>query len=667
MPGSDDVESFWEHLRSGTDLITDTPKERWDAGAYYDASGGADKTYTVKGGFIPDAGWFDATYFNISDSDALGMDPQQRLILELVRALWAHAGYTKAEVAGSNTGVYIGAKDNTYAKNNYHLLPADAYQHTIVNTISNMIAARISDFYHLTGPSQIIDTACSSSLVAIHEACEALQRGKVSLAIAGGISIMVDAFSHIGFSQAQVLSRDGKSYVFDERAQGFVLGEGGGLVLLKDYAQAQRDGDRILGVIAGSAVNNDGKTMGLTVPNKEGQQQVIEQVMSKTGINPAQITYYEAHGTGTLLGDPIEVKAATEVYQSLLGSDQRHYCAMGSVKSNVGHTMTAAGVTGLIKILLQMQHQTLVPTLHCERPHPRFGFEDSPFYPNTSTKPWEVGGTQKRTAALSSFGFGGTNCHMIVEAADPHEITRRSLPVERLSQNYYWLGQEIVQAGPRAQKVLSSTNVPMDGVSPMITPQDRSEAGIEKRVVYDQPLLRDHKILNQQVLMGVAYLSMGIETGYTAFNDAPFTIEKMVFSNPLVLNSGQHATILSNYSIESQVVRISYTKEGIEYACAQGAMARPEERLLFSEDLKSMKATSLKAVSGGQFYDQAHQNCYGPTLRTVEKVYRLSASSTLVALRIAPDHVSSEALFVVPPAIFDGAHVASTMHMIKDV
>ncbi|MEM6602403.1 MAG: type I polyketide synthase, partial [Verrucomicrobiota bacterium] len=234
LPGSENVEAFWEHLRSGTDLITDTPPERWEAAAYYAASGGADKTYTTKGGFISGAGWFDAQYFGVSDADALGMDPQQRLTLELARALWAHAGYRKEEIQGSATGVYLGAKDNNYVKNHYHLLPEAAYQHTIVNNISNMIAARVSDFYHLTGPSQIIDTACSSSLVAIHQACEDVLLGKVPLAIAGGISLMVDAFSHIGFSQAQVLSREGKSYVFDERAQGFVLGEGGGLVLLKE-------------------------------------------------------------------------------------------------------------------------------------------------------------------------------------------------------------------------------------------------------------------------------------------------------------------------------------------------------------------------------------------------------------------------------------------------
>ncbi|MEM6602135.1 MAG: SDR family NAD(P)-dependent oxidoreductase, partial [Verrucomicrobiota bacterium] len=191
LPGSENVEVFWEHLRSGTDLITETPKERWDAAAYYAASGGADKTYTTKGGFISGAGWFDAQYFGVSDADALGMDPQQRLTLELARALWAHAGYAKEEVEGSNTGVYIGAKDNNYVKNHYHLLPEAAYQHTIVNNISNMIAARVSDFYHLTGPSQIIDTACSSSLVAIHQACEDVLLGKVPLAIAGGISIMV--------------------------------------------------------------------------------------------------------------------------------------------------------------------------------------------------------------------------------------------------------------------------------------------------------------------------------------------------------------------------------------------------------------------------------------------------------------------------------------------
>ncbi|WP_103865512.1 SDR family NAD(P)-dependent oxidoreductase [Aquimarina sp. I32.4] len=446
LPESDTIEEFWDNLKGGKDLISDIPKNRWNAMDHYSETGEENKAYTTKGGFMKNPGLFDARYFGVSDVDAISMDPQQRIILELSRSLLAHSGYKKEEFYNSNTAVYIGAKDNNYVRNNYHLLPEGAHQHTIVNNISNMIAARISDFYNLKGTSQIIDTACSSSLVAIHQGCEDILQGKTDMVIAGGVSVMVDAFNHIGFSQAGVLSKDGKSYVFDEKAQGFVMGEGGGLVLLKSYEQAKLDGDSIYGVISGSSVNNDGKTMGLTVPNKEGQKQAIEQVLSKTNIDPSDITYYEAHGTGTLLGDPIEVKAATEVYQSLTRCmSKNQYCAIGSVKSNLGHTMTGAGVSGLIKILLQLQHKTLVPTLHCDKPHPRFKFEESPFYPNINLKPWDVSGSKNRKAAISSFGFGGTNCHMVIEEGENDVvISREPLAIECISNNYYWLGKEMI-------------------------------------------------------------------------------------------------------------------------------------------------------------------------------------------------------------------------------
>ncbi|MEM7381626.1 MAG: type I polyketide synthase, partial [Bacteroidota bacterium] len=455
LPQSDDLEAYWRNLKAGRNLISDTPPDRWDASKHYSKELLPDKTYTTKGGFVNNPGFFDAKYFNVGDAAAVTMDPQQRLTLELTRSLLANAGYRKEELKATKTSTYIGAKDNNYGRNFYHLLPEGAFQHVMVNNISNMIAARVSDFYDLRGESKVIDTACSSSLVAIHEACENIAAGKVDLAIAGGITILTDAFMHISLSQAGVLSRDGKSYVFDERANGFVLGEGGGLVLLKDYQKALADGDRILGVIAGSAVNNDGNTMGLTVPNMEGQKAVIKEALARAGISPAEISYYEAHGTGTLLGDPIEVKAATEVYRSITGGNvKKQYCAIGSAKSNLGHTMMAAGVTGLIKILLQMQHNLIVPTLHCERPHPRFQFEQSPFYPNTELREWK---RDKKIAAISSFGFGGTNSHMVIEKpADGNlDVLRSPLPIERLSRKYYWPGyemKEFASAGQNGKK-----------------------------------------------------------------------------------------------------------------------------------------------------------------------------------------------------------------------
>ncbi|MCP4357639.1 MAG: polyketide synthase, partial [Chloroflexi bacterium] len=417
------------------------PVGRWDADTFYGPlPGQAAKTYTNYGAFIDNIEYFDAKFFGISDEHALTMDPQHRIMLELAQELLDGSGYRPDELAGTNTGVFIGAKENLYVRNSYHLVPQPALQQVLVSSIGNMIAARISDFYNLKGPSQVIDTACSSSLVAIHNACQSILRGETELAIAGGIFLMVDAFAHIGLSQAKVLSDDGKSHIFDERAKGFVLGEGGGLVVLKRYDAAVRDHDQILGVILGSAVNNDGKTMGLTVPDQAAQKAVIEEALNRSRITPDTITYLEANGTGTLLGDPIEIKATSEVYRQY--TTDRQYCAVGSVKSNVGHTMLAAGVTSLIKVILSLNHQQIPATLHCEKPHPRFRFEESPFYPNTRLRAWEPR-NGRWVGAVSSFGFGGTNCHLIIERGRQDHQTRQPLPLTQFNRKRYWLGKSI--------------------------------------------------------------------------------------------------------------------------------------------------------------------------------------------------------------------------------
>lgn len=414
LPQSATPEDFWKHLSDGRELISDLPPERWNlAEVLSDDREALNKAYTCKGGYIDNIGHFDADYFGIAREQAAALDPQQRLALQLARELFADAGYTQEQLRSSSTSVILGAKENNYVRNNYGYLTDKTAKRAVVNSIGNMIAARIADFYDLRGSAKTIDTACSSSLVAIHDACQNLLLGESDMAVAGGIFLLVDPFAHVGFSQADVLSPDGRCYVFDERAQGLVLGEGAGLVLLKRYVDARRDGDNILGVISGSAVNNDGKTIGLTVPNLDGQKAVIRKAVERSGVDVRDIGFYEAHGTGTLLGDPIEVKAATEVYGEFTGSKQ--YCALGSVKSNLGHTMTAAGVTSLIKVLLSIKNKQFPASLNCERAHPRFRFEETPFFPNTSLRDWQPPPGKKRTAAISSFGFGGTNCHMIVE------------------------------------------------------------------------------------------------------------------------------------------------------------------------------------------------------------------------------------------------------------
>ncbi|GAL83172.1 beta-ketoacyl synthase [Sporocytophaga myxococcoides] len=441
FPGADSPQEFWKNLVEEKDVVQEIPIDRWDYRNSFDSEKGKKgKTYSKWGGFINNISAFDNEFFKIKENDAMCLDPQQRILLELTQQLFDQAGYTKAEIANKNIAVITGGASGQWGEL-IDDMDGDLKRNVIVNTIQNMISARISDFYDLKGTSLTIDTACSSSLVAVHEACQKIRLGECEMAIAGGITLLLADGGHIGFSQAEVLSPEGKCNVFDKNANGIVLGEGAGIVLLKSYKKALQDGDQICAVIRGSAVNNDGKTMGLTTPNMLMQKEVIKMALDNSGVDRKSITYLEAHGTGTLLGDPIEVKAAGQIYGA--GNLQKQYCAIASVKANVGHLLHASGVASLIKVSMALKHKVIPASLNCKNPHPRFEFENSPFYPVTATKPWETE-SQPRRAAISSFGFGGTNCHMILEETDPSYVpTRKPLPPTKFKKKRFWPGYPV--------------------------------------------------------------------------------------------------------------------------------------------------------------------------------------------------------------------------------
>ncbi|QSQ25574.1 SDR family NAD(P)-dependent oxidoreductase [Pyxidicoccus parkwayensis] len=437
QPLSANLEEFWRNLTAARRLTREVPEDRLQD---FRTAGGlpGDLRHIRFGGFIDAIDLFDASAFGVSDSDALLMDPQQRFLMELSRELFDAAGYRNEELLGRRVSVFIGGAESTYLKRHRASVPDEVAGRMVVSTIQNMLAARISDHYGFTGTSLTVDTACSSSLVAIHNACRDILSGESEMAIAGGVEIILDPFYFTGFARAGVLTDSPNSYVFDERANGFVLGEGAGLVLLKSYEAALRDGDPILALIAGSAVNNDGRTMGLTTPSQERQTELLTSALEVSGLVPTDVTYLEAHGTGTLLGDPIEIRAATKAY----GRRAEPWCALGSVKSNVGHSLHAAGVTAFLKTALAVERGVIPATLNCERPHPRFRFEESPFRPNTTTSPWAPPGGVRR-AGISSFGFGGTNCHVVLEQfiRDGVPQTRSPLPPTRFQRRSYWLGR----------------------------------------------------------------------------------------------------------------------------------------------------------------------------------------------------------------------------------
>lgn len=413
FPKAKDPESFWQLLRKGVDAITEVPEDRWDVDAFYDPEPGTPgKMSTRWGGFLEQVDQFDPSFFGISPREVERMDPQQRLILEVAWEAIENAGIAPDKLAGSQTGVFIGIGNYDYCR----LLAKDisrtnAYDGT-GNTLS-IAANRLSYILNLRGPSVVTESACSSSLVALHFACRSLQSGESNQCLVGGVSLMLSPEPNITYSHARMMAADGHCKTFDASADGYVRGEGCGVIVLKRLSDALRDGDNIQAIVRGSAVNQDGLSNGLTAPNGPSQQAVIRQALENAGVTPAQISYIEAHGTGTSLGDPIEVKSLKAVLMQDRELDQP--CWLGSVKTNIGHLEAASGIAGVIKVVLSLQHQEIPPHLHLKQLNPYISLAGSSLVIPTDCQSWSV--STHRLAGVSAFGFGGTNCHVILEEA----------------------------------------------------------------------------------------------------------------------------------------------------------------------------------------------------------------------------------------------------------
>ncbi len=412
LPGASDPESFWQLLQNGVDAIAEVPKDRWDIDAFYDPEPGVPgKMSTRWGGFLDQVDQFDPQFFGISPREVERMDPQQRLVLEVAWEAIENAGLAAGALSGTQTGVFMGVGNYDYCR----ILTKDinlvnAYDGT-GNTLS-ITANRLSYLLNLRGPSTVIETACSSSLVALHFACRSLQTGESDLCLVGGASLMLSPEPFIAYSHARMMAPDGRCKTFDARADGYVRGEGCGMVVIKRLSDAVRDHDNILAVVQGTAINQDGLSNGLTAPNGPSQQAVIRQALKNAGVSPADISYVETHGTGTSLGDPIEVKSLKAVLMGDRQPDQP--CWIGSAKTNIGHLEAASGIVGLIKVVLAMQHQEIPPHLHFEQLNPYISLKGTTFQIPTERQPWIVN-SGRRLAGISAFGFGGTNCHVILE------------------------------------------------------------------------------------------------------------------------------------------------------------------------------------------------------------------------------------------------------------
>ncbi|MFH9613918.1 SDR family NAD(P)-dependent oxidoreductase [Streptomyces pratensis] len=412
-PDAENLREYWANLRDGRDSVREVPADRWDVSRYYDPRPGRKgKTYCKSMGYLADADCFDPLFFNISPAEAEGIDPQHRLFLQEAYRAFEDAGYDPGSLSRMKCGVYLGISGNEYS---FLVSGNDSEEDTVATSSSNAIAAaRIAYFLNLKGPAIALDTACSSSLVALHLAQQALASGEIDVALVGGVSLYLLAGTYVRMSGAQMLSPQGQCRSFDQGADGFVPGEGVGALVLKRLSDAEADHDHIYGVVRASGTNQDGKTNGITAPSANSQMELMRTVYDRHGIDATSIGYVETHGTGTKLGDAIELDALTTVYRER-GVSARS-CAIGSVKSNIGHTSAAAGIAGVHKVLLGLRHGLLVPSLHFETPNEALESDDCPLFVSKDLQFWGArDGHELRRAAVSSFGFSGTNAHVVLE------------------------------------------------------------------------------------------------------------------------------------------------------------------------------------------------------------------------------------------------------------
>ena len=433
FPGAKNVNEFWQNLCDGRESISFYTDEEV-AAAGVDPAWLRDPNYVKAGAVLSDIEMFDASFFDISPREAEVMDPQHRLFLECAWEALENAGYNP----GSDklwTGVYAGSNLSTYFHNNlrsnYDLINSLSTQMQIfVGNDKDYVPTRVSYKLNLKGPSINVNTACSTSLVAVHLACRGLLNYECDLALAGGITITVPHKAGYLYQKEGIASPDGHCRAFDARARGTIMGSGVGIVVLKRLKDALADGDCIYAAIKGSAINNDGSgKVGFTAPSVVGQAKVVAEAQVIAGVEPETLTYLETHGTGTALGDPIEISALKKVFDA--STQKKGFCAIGSVKTNVGHLNAASGVTGLIKTVLALKHKQIPPSLHFEQPNREIDFDNSPFYVNTKLCEWRTNGTPRR-AGVSSFGFGGTNAHVVLEEAPTPPPSGKSRPWQLL-------------------------------------------------------------------------------------------------------------------------------------------------------------------------------------------------------------------------------------------
>ena len=644
FPGAADKEAFWQNLCHGVCSIQEVSSVRWEVEKFYSPSSQKGKSISKWGGFIEGIEYFDPTFFGFDNADAASIDPLIRQCLEVSAQVLCDAGYTKEELGQKKVGVFVGSRVSTYAQR------VDLNKNTVVATGQNFISAHISHFFNFTGPSLVIDTACSSSLVSVHQACQSLFTGESEICLAGGVDILLDETPYLALSEAQALSPDGLCHTFDEKANGLVPGEGCGMVLLKPLNKAMQEGDRIYAVIEAGRINNDGRTMGITTPNPQAQQALVEATLQKGKISADTISYVETHGTGTAIGDPIELKALSAAFGGSI--HETPWCAVGSVKTNIGHLLSAAGIASFIKVALSLYYKQIPPTLHCKTPNPRFDFSHSPFRPNQALQDWKpLQGI--RRASISSFGFGGTNAHLILREAENNEINVRArppLPAIIFQRQYYWKGKKNKEENESTQEQLLQPKT------------------FKQILTNDNEIVRDHRVYEVRILPGVTFLDMIYRLVSEEFKTKNLVLKNILFQEPIA--TSQEADKIIRLSLTKQTshwnIDIQSQKSKGDVPLESGWLknATCELHLGVSDvpshlkvlDIDLLKRKFQKVFALEELYASARQMgiWHGEFMRPSGQIYQ-SADSCLMEVVLSPLAQAQSAQFYLHPALLDAS------------
>lgn len=634
-------EEYWAAMMEGRTGLVEMSEHRWKD------CDGLEPVHRL-GGYLDAIDGFDAEYFGIAPREAKQIDPQQRLLLEVVwEALW-DAGIEPSGLSGSAAGVFAAIYNNDYARLHFRERTAlGAYAG--IGTAHSVAAGRLSYLLNIKGPSLAVDTACSSSLVATHLAVQSLRSGECTIAVVGASSLKILPDEVLVFSKWGMLARDGKCKTFDASADGFAPGEGAGAVILKRLSDALQDGDRIRAVIRGAAVNHDGRSTVLTAPNGLAQQAVIQAALQNAQVDAADVSYIETHGTGTSLGDPIEVEALQAIYGTANRNGDLQPCVLGAVKTNLGHLEASAGLAGIIKTVLCLENGAIPRNLHFQTLNPQISLDGSRLVITTETTAWPRG-ARARVAGISGFGLGGTNAHVIVEEAPeiPAGRARAPIPKRLWKREQYWL--------PEVPKVRPAVSAEDDILLHPLLGR-RLHSGFVKGRLFETAMsttshmyLREHRIGQRPLLPFAGFLEMAQAAGKESMGGAPFAVRDFKLEEPLFLKA---ETTLVQTLVSGDQIEIASERDLVWSKHARGVLQKID-RSAPTADLSALRLRCGETVEPAEVYRRLESTGlrYGPAFRGVESVFRRSGES-LARLRVPEELQSQIACYALHPVLLD--------------